>query len=114
MLKDGFVKRIQKRMGTAFYWEYMRRMLDEIQNIIGDLKSENETETAPDILAVSSKIILKIFQKYSSDKLPDYIREIKFIDYFDEKITGSETINIINNTWKTNEDHFKTDEKTPL
>ena len=111
MLKDSFVRRIQKRMGTAFYREYMRRMLDEIQNMIDDLKSEDETETAPDILAVSSKIILNIFQEYSSDKLPNYIREVKFIDYFDEKITGSETINIINNTWKTNEDHFKTDEK---
>ena len=103
VMKSSVVRTVQKQMGTAFYREYLRRMLDTVPDLLEELKS---TEDAPDILSCSSQILLDIFKEYAEGTLPDYIRLLSLEDYFSEKVTGSYAIKTIQNAWKTSKRSF--------
>lgn len=103
VMKSSVVRTVQKQIGTAFYREYLRRMLDTVPDLLEELKS---TEDAPDILSCSSQILLDIFKEYAERTLPDYIRLLSLEDYFSEKVTGSYAIKTIQNAWKTSKRSF--------
>ena len=106
VMKSSIVRTVQKEIGTAFYREYLRNMLEIVPELMEMMKTD-EAESAPDILAVSSKVVIDIMKKYSDDKLPDYIRELSLEDYFSERVTGSYAIKMINNAWKTSKTSFQ-------
>ncbi|MCR5331583.1 MAG: NgoFVII family restriction endonuclease [Lachnospiraceae bacterium] len=105
VMRDNIVRTVQQKIGTAFYREYMRRMMEVVQNLLEELKKD-DAENTPDILNHSSGVIVDILKEYS-DKLPEYIRKLSFEDYFGERVTGKYAIKTIQNAWKTSRGSFK-------
>ena len=68
---------------------------------------DDEAESAPDILAESSRIIVSIMQEYAEREIPEYIRGLSLDDYFSERVTGSYAIKTIKNAWKTSQASFE-------
>ena len=106
LMKNNIVRRVQKDIGTAFYCEYLRRMLDKVQDMLEELKSDDNNSAPPDILRVSSKVIIDIISQYSENNLPEYIRELTLDNYFGEKVTGAGVIKIIRSAWLINKKAF--------
>ena len=79
-------------------------MLDIIPEMIERMK-DDETESAPDILEISSKIIVEIMSEHS-ENIPQYIRELSLEDYFSEHVTGKHAKKTIINAWKTSPKSF--------
>ena len=108
VMKSNLVRKVQKNIGTAFYREYLRRMLERIPEMVEELKDE-ESDSAPDILKVSSEILYDIFTEYSDKELPVYVRKLTMDDYFSERVTGKHAIQTIRTAWQTSREHFMID-----
>ena len=105
VMKSNVVRMVQREIGTAFYREYLRRMLEIVPELLEEIKSD-DTESAPDILEVSSQILLDIFKEHQ-EEIPEYIRVLTLDDYFSEKVTGSNAIKTIRSAWETSRDSFE-------
>lgn len=110
LMKTSIVRKVHKNIGTAFYREYLRRMLSAVPDLLNEIKSD-DIETAPDILKISSEIIYQIIKEHSDIELPQYVRLLTLDDYFNEKITGSQAINEMKNAWKVNKKAFDVNKK---
>ena len=106
VMQSSVVRNVQKKIGTAFYREYLRQMLEIIPDLAEELKSDDAT-SPPDILAVSSEVIYSIIKEHSGTDTPDYIRTLTLDDYFSERVTGSYAIKTIQSAWKTSQDSFE-------
>lgn len=111
LMKSNTVRHVQKNIGTAFYREYLRRMLEQIPELLETLKEE-ETSGAPDILATSSEIIFEIINEFFDGQIPFYIRKLTLEDYFSEKVTGAYAMKTIQHAWKINRKSFIVDKKS--
>lgn len=111
VMKSSIVRRVQRNIGTAFYREYLRRMLEVIPLLLEELKDE-ELTAAPDILKVSSEIICDILSEYNDEKIPEYIRNLTLDDYFSERVTGAYARKTIQNSWMVNRKSFVINPKT--
>ena len=111
VMKSNVVRMVQQKIGTAFYREYLRRMLELIPDLIESMKSD-DAESAPDILSVSSKVIVDILSQYYPEQMPQYIRELSLEDYFSEHVTGKHAKTSIINAWKTSPKSFAISKKT--
>lgn len=110
LMKSNVVRRVQRNIGTAFYCEYLRRMLEKLPDMLEELKSD-EDAGAPDILAVSSEIICSIIREHADGEIPFFVRMLTLEDYFSEKVTGAHAIKAIQNAWKINRKAFVVDKK---
>jgi hypothetical protein len=110
LMKSSVVRRVQKNIGTAFFREYLRRMLEIVPELLEAIKDEN-IEEAPDILAVSSGIICAIIREHTDGDIPVYIRPLTLENYFSEKVTGAQAIKTIRNAWRINRKAFELDRK---
>lgn len=110
VMRSSVVRTVQREVGTAFYREYLRRMLEITSDLLEEMKSD-EVESAPDILAASSQALTEVFQKYSEVPSPDYIRPLTLEDYFSEKVTGSYAIKTIRSAWNTSRSSFEISER---
>ena len=110
IMKTSVVRRVQKNIGTAFYREYLRQMLDAMPDLLQALQ-EDDNEGTPDILQVSSIIMHDIIAQYAEGKVPYYIRRLTLDDYFSEKVTGSQAIKKIKDAWQINRKAFEVDKK---
>ena len=106
VMSSNIVRTVQREIGTAFYREYLRRMLDLVPELLEQMK-DDERDSAPDILKTSSQVLMEIFEEYGPEKLPEYIRTLSLEDYFSEKVTGGYAIKIIRDAWKTSRDSFE-------
>lgn len=104
VMKSNVVRNVQQKIGTAFYREYLRRMLEVIPDLIEQLRAE-ETESAPDILKFSSEIIVDIINQFA-ESTPKYIKTLSLENYFSEQVTGKYAIKTIRNAWKTSRKSF--------
>ncbi len=104
VMKSNVVRNVQQKIGTAFYREYLRRMLEVLPDLIEELRAE-DAESAPDILKHSSEIIVSIVKEYSN-LVPMYIRNLSLENYFSEQVTGKYAIKTIRNAWKTSKKSF--------
>lgn len=111
VMRSSVVRTVQREIGTAFYREYLRRMMEKVSELLEQLKDDS-IETTPDILAESSQVLMDIFQTYSKEPLPEYIRPLSLEDYFSEKVTGSYAIKTIRNAWQTSRSSFDLSEKS--
>lgn len=109
VMRSNTVRTVQKKIGTAFYREYIRRMFEQIPDLIEALQKENG-ENMPDILKASSEVLLGIIQEYV-EELPHYVVPLTIESYFSEKVTGKFVIDTIRNAWNTNKKYFKIDKK---
>lgn len=105
LMTDNTVRRVQKRISTSFYREYLRRMLEVMPDIIDSLK-DDEAEGAHDILATSSKVLLSIINEHTSVEIPGYVRKLTLENYFSEKVTGAHAMKVIREAWLTNRNAF--------
>lgn len=106
VMKSSVVRTVQREIGTAFYREYLRRMMDVLPDLLEELKAD-DSESGPDILEVSSQIIIDIMQEHYKEPLPSYVRPLSLDDYFSERVTGSYAIKTIRNAWKTSRTSFE-------
>lgn len=104
VMKSNVVRNVQQKIGTAFYREYLRRMLEIMPELIEQLQAE-ETESAPDILRVSSDIIVDIINQFAQ-ATPQYIKSLSLENYFSEQVTGKYAIKTIKNAWNTSKKSF--------
>lgn len=104
VMKSNIIRSVQKKMGTAFYREYLRRMLERVPELLDAIKGD-EVEESPDILKLSSEIIVSIIKEHS-DNVPSYVRELSLGSYFDEDVTGKYAIETIQRTWRTSRKSF--------
>lgn len=110
VMQSSVVRTVQREIGTAFYREYLRRMLPIVNDLLEALK-DDDSESAPDILARSSQILLDLFAEYCEREVPDYVRLLSLEDYFSEKVTGSYEIKTIQDAWRTSRSSFEISEK---
>lgn len=108
MMESNIVRNVQNKIGTAFYREYIRRMLEIVPDLINELKGDSSI--IPDILKYSSEVITDIFNNYK-EELPFYIRFLSLSDYFGEKVTGAQAIKIITNSWDIDKKLFSINKK---
>ncbi|MCL2665603.1 MAG: phospholipase D family protein, partial [Defluviitaleaceae bacterium] len=106
---SNVVRKVQQQITTAFYREYLRRMLERVPALIEEMKAEDNI--APDALEISSEIIYAIINENYSDEIPYYIRKLSLNDYFSEKTTGAFVIKTIQNAWRINRKQFVVDRK---
>lgn len=111
LMKTSVVRRIQRNIGTAFYREYLRRMLEIMPDLLNALKTDDKDE-APGILDISSKIILELIQEHSDRPIPGYIRLLTLEDYFGDKATGAQVIKKITTAWQVNRKAFDVNRKS--
>lgn len=109
VMQSNIVRSVQQKIGTAFYREYLRRMLEMVPDLIEELKDEESTR-APDILKLSSEVIVAIISEHI-DVLPPYIRELSLDNYFSEQVTGKHAIKAIRDAWRTNKKAFVINKK---
>ena len=111
VMSSNIVRTVQREIGTAFYREYLRRMLDLVPELLEQMK-DDEQDSAPDILRASSQVLMEIFKEYGPEELPEYIRTLSLEDYFSERVTGSYAIKTIRDAWKTSRDSFEVYSRT--
>lgn len=110
IMKNNLVARVQKQIGTAFFREYTRRMLEKIPDMMNQLKSDDDAGS-PDVLSVSSEMMCAIITEHSGSALPFFARRLSLEDYFGEKVTGEYTIKTISAAWKVNKKSFEMNKK---
>ena len=110
VMKSSTVRTVQSKIGTNLYREYLRRMLDRIPDLIDVLK-DDDAESAPDILKLSSEILYDIISE-NTDRLPEYVKKMSLDNYFSEKVTGQYAIRTIQRAWKTSRSAFKINKAT--
>ena len=110
VMKSNVVRIVQQKIGTAFYREYLRRMLEIIPDLIESMK-DDEAESAPDILACSSEVIVSILRE-NCEKLPEYIRELTLENYLGEQVTGKHAKKMILDAWRASPKAFVVQPKT--
>ena len=106
VMKSSLVRNVQHNIKTALYREFLRRMLEEIPELIDEIRSD-EIVSAPDILNHSSKILKDIVDEYYDGECPKYIRELTLENYFSEQVTGKYAMTNIQKGWQTNRNSFE-------
>jgi len=104
VMKSNVVRSVQQKIGTSFFREYLRHMLELVPDLLEALKADDD-ENTPDILKCSSEVICSIFSE-NAETLPEYIRPLSLENYFSEQVTGKYAIKAIQNAWKTSRKSF--------
>lgn len=97
---------------TAFYSEYVKRMLPLVKSMAERMKDEEEKYYA-DIFELSSRIIVEIITEFKGE-VPPYIRQLTFSDYYGDRVTGRTAIKKIHEAWISEKKAFKVDRKKNL
>ena len=105
------VSRIRQKLGTAFYREYLRRMIEIVPSLIEMLKEEGDDLEIPDILNYSSKVIYDIFTENFDDVMPSYVCELNYNDYFSSGVIAKQMRDKIRTAWKNNRSCFTINKK---
>lgn len=107
-------KRVNESMSeltTAFYGEYVRRMLVCIDEMTTEMRENaNGKEYFPDIFHASSSVIADIFEDCRID-LPDYVRILYYNDYMGDESIGRAAIEKIELAWQADPSKFRVDKK---
>ena len=113
VMKSNVVRSVQQKIGTAFYREYLRRMLELLPDMMEKLKDDDPEAQSPDILETSSKVLRSIFAA-NLKELPSYIRELSLENYFSEQVTGKYAIQTIRTAWASNPKAFEVNKRTNI
>lgn len=107
-------KRVNESMSeltTAFYGEYVRRMLVCIDEMTIEMRENaNGKEYFPDIFYASSSVIADIFRACKID-LPVYAHILSYDDYMGDKSIGRAAIEKIELAWQADPNKFRVDKK---
>lgn len=104
LIQNSDAKTIQKKIGTALYREYLRRMMEELPSCTEKLQDENFKDVV-DLIALSSKILNSIIKEHIQD-IPSFMQEVSLQNFFDEHQTSATAITTIQEMWKTCSEMF--------
>lgn len=100
---DAISKNMKAKATNALYREYLRRMLEEVDNLINYMIETTEIadDYYPDITSISSKTLIGIFEDFGYE-LPDYVRELKWNEDFSyhAKYISEDVLEEIRQLWK--------------
>ena len=113
VMKSNVVRSVQQKIGTAFYREYLRRMIVVVPDLMDRLRDDSPESESPDILAESSRVIRSILAEHV-ESLPAYVGELSLENYFSEQVTGKYAIQTIQTAWKANPKAFEVNERTNI
>ena len=99
------INEIIKNSTTAFYAEYVRRMLPIIADIEENMKRGSDEN--PDILKESSRVLVEMIKVSEGDKIPSYVRVLSYDNYFGTDEIGQEAKKKILSAWEAEPDSFK-------
>lgn len=111
VMRSNVVRTVQRKIGTAFYREYLRRMLDILPELLEKLQDPQVDDT-PDILAYSSQVLLAILSEYADQDLPRYMRPLRLENYFNERVTAGYALKTIRSAWRINQSAFEISART--
>lgn len=102
---------------SAFYMEFMRRMIPQVNELIGKMQTyssdESDQEWFPDIFEIGSKIILDIYNDCEISK-PDYVRRVSYYTYSDNADNLMTIKNDILKRWEHDQKAFKINVRTNI
>lgn len=104
-------KRINESMkaaSTAFFGEYVRRMLAKIEGMVDSMKTEEEF--FPDIFEVSSDVLCSIVEE-TLGELPSYMSRLEYSDYFGDKAVSRSAMEKLLRAWENEKKQFTVDRK---
>lgn len=104
-------KRINESMkaaSTAFFGEYVCRMLAELEIMADSMKIEEDY--FPDIFKVSSDVICSIVEE-NIGELPPYMSRLEYSDYFGDKAVSRSAIEKLLRAWENEKKQFTVDRK---
>jgi len=98
-----------RKMTNAFYRCYLQHMIPIVADMMIKMKSpaeeNNEEDWVPDIFALSSKVILGIYEEMGMTP-PDYVQQLEYSDYFGSISIGQKAKDHILRDWQHNPDNF--------
>lgn len=97
-----------KGASTAFFGEYVRRMLPKIEEMTNSMKTENDY--FPDIFSLSADVLCSIVEEYLS-KLPAYMSRLTYSDYFGDKAVSKNAMEKLLRAWDNEPKQFRIDRK---
>ena len=100
-------------MSNALYCEYVRRMLDRVDDMAEKMKGSDDSYL-PDIFAESSAVIIEIAEEVIGEELPGYMYGCEYNDYFGNKAVGRNAIQKIRRAWEFEQDAFTVNKKKGL
>lgn len=103
MIGSSIVKKVARKTNTAFYREYLRRILPHIIDCYNSLLGENDQE--PDILHISSLVLTEIMKDHLDTKLPSWVQELHSGYYFQQMAT-KDSIKRIIKYWERGAEEF--------
>lgn len=104
LIKNSIAKNIQKRIGTALYREYLRRLMEKLPAEIELLQDEKYKEVV-DLIKLSSDTLNEILREYA-ENLPECMNNVTLENYFDEHQTSATAIDSMQENWRTCSDMF--------
>lgn len=110
-MKNNSIRRIQKNISTAFYRKYLGLVLEKLDEFTAPLFDES-TDNLVDAFKFSSEILLQLFEKYSKEPVPNYVKTFSIDDYFSERITSTYAIKAITDAYRYNPRSFTVDKKS--
>ena len=97
---------LQKKIGNAFYREYIHRMFPKAIEIRERLKDIDDTEESDlDIYKTSSEVIIDILNEYSPC-VPDEMRVFTWADYMGENTISANAIDEVGRLYKAEPSRF--------
>lgn len=102
-------KAIISSVGTAFYREYFRRLMEKCVELVAFMETEQEANKEngfyPDILKISSNILVDMFKEYNDGIVPDYAKELGWHLDYDLAVVRNAILNL-KEEYKINPDAF--------
>ena len=106
------IKESMRNVGTAFFCEYVKRMLPVVISMSEQMKSSDDNlEYFPDIFAESSKIIKEIIAEHVETENYPYVRDLNYVDCFGSVAVGRNAMEKIMLAWKNEPKQFKIDRR---
>lgn len=105
----GMGDAIIRRLGTAFYREYSRRLLDAVKEFLDYMiYTENRADSwYPDLMAASSEVIISILEDYGYE-VPSYVKKLTWNDDYAENahFIAEDTFDAIRSFYEQNKKAF--------
>ena len=96
---------LQKRIGNAFYREYMRRMFPKAMDIMHNVKNVDVEETSLDIYKVSSDVVIDILKDFCFN-VPCEMQSFTWADYMGENTISANAIDEIGRLYRAEPQRF--------
>lgn len=96
-------KAIIKKLGTGFYREYLRRMIDKTKEELDYIiHSQNiSDEYYPDLMLISSEVMISIFEDYGY-ALPSYMKKLTWEEDYSSDSNADDVIHEIGEFCRSN------------